>query len=104
MGLSVEGILTICLNGSALLNKMVYKPIYGKKHLKIFFSSTKKELKLNLGIQYWGLKVYQVCLIDETRMTFDLLMLWSNLCPSCGCNTGRMLHGICKYTIAVFIR
>ena len=24
-------------------------------------------------------------------------MLWSNLYPSCCGNTGRLLHGICKY-------
>ena len=24
-------------------------------------------------------------------------MAWSNLCPSCCGNTGRLLHGICKY-------
>ena len=30
-------------------------------------------------------------------MTFDLFMIWSNLCPSCCGNTGRLLHGICKY-------
>ena len=34
-------------------------------------------------------------------MTFDLFMVWSNSCPSCCGNTGRMLHGICKYAIAV---
>ena len=28
MGPSVEGVLTICFNGSALLNKMVAMPIY----------------------------------------------------------------------------
>ena len=30
-------------------------------------------------------------------MTFDLFMVRSNLCPSCCGNTGRLLHGICKY-------
>ena len=30
-------------------------------------------------------------------MTFDLFMVWSNLCPSYSGNTGRLLHGICKY-------
>ena len=30
-------------------------------------------------------------------MTFDLFMVWSNLCPSCYGNTGRLLHGIYKY-------
>ena len=32
-------------------------------------------------------------------MTFDLFMVWSDLCPSCCCNTGRLLHGICKYAV-----
>ena len=31
------------------------------------------------------------------RMTFDLLMVWSNLYPSCLGNTGRLLQSICKY-------
>ena len=35
-------------------------------------------------------------------MAFDLFMVWSNLCPSG--NTGGMLHGICKFAVAVFIR
>ena len=30
-------------------------------------------------------------------MTFDLFMVWSNVYPSCCGNTGRLLHGICKY-------
>ena len=30
-------------------------------------------------------------------MTFDLFMVWSDLCPSCCGNTGRLLHDICKY-------
>ena len=34
-------------------------------------------------------------------MTFDLFMVWSVLYPSCCGNTGRMLHGSCKYEIAV---
>ena len=58
-GPSFGGMLKICSNGSAPLIKMAAMPIYGKT-LKIFFSSTKKDLKLNLGIQYRGLKVYLV--------------------------------------------
>ena len=42
------------------------------KLLKIF-SSTKKALRLKLVIQHQGLKVYQVCSDDDTRMTFDFL-------------------------------
>ena len=61
MGSSVEGMLTLCSNGSASLNKMAAMPIYGKNTKKTFYSSTKKALRLNLGIQHRGLKVYQVC-------------------------------------------
>ena len=33
-------------------------PLYGKNHLKVFFSRTKND-------------IYQVCLNDEPRLTFD---------------------------------
>ena len=33
-------------------------------------------------------------------MTFDLFMVWSNLCPTCCGNTGRLLHSICRCCIA----
>ena len=49
-----RGLLSSCtynlLNSFALLNKLTAMPIYGKKHLKIFFSRTKNALRLNLGI------------------------------------------------------
>ena len=48
MGPSVKGVLIICSNGSAPLNKMAAMPIYGTKHLKLIFR-TKKALRLNLG-------------------------------------------------------
>ena len=54
MGPSVEGMLTLCSNRSASLNKMAAMPIYGIT-LKILFSSTKKAMRLNLGIQNRGL-------------------------------------------------
>ena len=59
---------------------MATMPIYGKT-LKNLFSSTKKALRLNLGIQHWGLKVYLICSNDESRMTFDHFMIWSNCVP-----------------------
>ena len=66
------------------------------KDLKIF-SRTKIALRLNLGIQHLRIKVYHVCSNDETGMTFDLFRIWSNLCPSCCGNTGRILHlRVCK--------
>ena len=57
--------------------------------VKLFFSRRKKALRLNLGIQHLGHKVYKVCSNDDTRMTLDLLTVWSNVCPSCCDNTGR---------------
>ena len=78
----VERVLLVCSNGSIPLNKMATMPISGKKkRLKFFFSRTKTALRLNLGIQHWGLKVYQVCSNDDPRMTFDLWMARSNLRP-----------------------
>ena len=70
---SVEGMLTICSNCSAPLNKMAAMPIYGKKDLKIFFSRTKTALRPNLGIQHPERMVYQVCPNVEIRMTLTVL-------------------------------
>ena len=61
-----------CANGSARLNKMVAMFIYGKTP-KIFFSRIKKALRLNLGLQNGGLKVYHDSSNSETRMTFEFL-------------------------------
>ena len=48
MGSVIKGVSTIYSNGFAPLNKMATMPIYGKIHLKIYFSRTKKALWLNL--------------------------------------------------------
>ena len=58
-----------------------------KQNKNLFFQ---KALRLNLGIQHLGLKVYQSCKNAESRTTFDLFMVWSYLCPSCLCSTERM--------------
>ena len=83
IGLSVEGVLSICSNGSASVNKMSIVLIYGKikkkEHFKTYFSRTKKASRLNLGIQHRGLKVYQVDSNDDSRLIFDLSMARSNL-------------------------
>ena len=81
IGPSVKGILSIYSNGSASLNKMATMPIYGEKHLKIFFSRTKKASRQNLVTEHWGLKVIQVCSNDNPRLTFDLFTARSNLRP-----------------------
>ena len=44
-----------------------------------FFSRTKNALRLNLDINHWGLKVYQVYSNDDPRMTFNLSMARSDL-------------------------
>ena len=45
MGPSVEGILTVCSNGSTPLNKMASMPIYGKKLLKILPHQNQESFK-----------------------------------------------------------
>ena len=44
-----------------------------KKHIKIFFSRTKKASRLNLDINHQGLKVYQVYSNDDPRLIFTCL-------------------------------
>ena len=76
MGPSIKlGMLTILSDGSAPFNKIGVMLIYGKT-LKIFISSTKKALRLNIVIQHRGLKVYQVCHNDKTRMIIDVFIVW----------------------------
>ena len=41
---------------------------------------------------------------DNPRMTFDPSKALSNFCPSFYGNIGKMLHGICRYAIAVLLR
>ena len=38
------------------------------------------------------------------KMTFYLFTAKLNICPSCWVITGRMLHDICRYTMAVSLR
>ena len=82
MGPSVEGYCQFVQMVFAPLNKMAAMPVYNNKNnktIKIFFSRTKKALRLNLGTVY-SIKD-QVCSNDDPRMTFDLLTARSNLHP-----------------------
>ena len=45
-----------------------------QKHSKLFFSRTKKSLRLNLGILHWRRKVYQVC--SKMTLGWPLTFLW----------------------------
>ena len=57
------------------------------KHLQIFFASIKKALTLNLVYSMGTQCLMMILFNDNTIMTVDLLMVWSNLCPSCYGNT-----------------
>ena len=69
MGSSVEGILTICLNGSTPMNKMAAIPMYGKKTTTTKKKKKKKkQQKKNLKnlLQYqesFGHQGLNVCLV-----------------------------------------
>ena len=77
IGLSVEGVLSICLNSSALSNKVSTMPLYGKKkQLQMNFSRTKKTSKLNLGIHHWGLTRRSTKLIQMMILCWSVTFLW----------------------------
>ena len=64
------------------MTKMAAMPIYGKKKLKkIFFSGTKRQMTLKLGMQHWVLEYYQVCSNDDPELTLTYFMARSNLVP-----------------------
>ena len=57
-------------------------PIYGKNHLKIFFSRTRRPMTLGLGMQHQGCRAYQVCSNNDRRLTLTYLTSRSNLLPN----------------------
>ena len=65
---SVKGDLKICMNCHGPLRWPPFPCIV--KTFKIFFSRTKKASRLNLDVQNYWLKVYEVC----SRLTFDLFL------------------------------
>ena len=77
--LVTQRIFTICWNGSVPLNKIAAMPIYGKTLKNLL--PIQESLRLNLGIQHCGLKVYQMCSNDDRSMTFDLFTARPNLRP-----------------------
>ena len=62
--------------------KMAATPIYGKKHLKIFYSRTRRPMTLELGMQHLGCRAYQVCSNDEPKLTLTYLTSRSYLLPN----------------------
>ena len=65
-----------------LMTKMAATPIYGKNHLKFFFSRTRRPMTLGLGMYYLGCGAYQVCSNDEPKLTLTFLTSRSNLLPN----------------------
>ena len=76
-----------------------------KKKLNIFFSWTKKASRLNLDIYHPGLKVCQVMILGwpSTFLCQGKICSPIHFIGKCG-NTGRNLHGICRYAVAVLLR
>ena len=54
-------------------------PIYGKKPLKIFFSGTKRQMTLKLGMQHRVLEYYQVYSSDVPWLSLTYFTSRSNL-------------------------
>ena len=52
-----------------------------KTFKKIFYSGTKQPMTLNVSMQHWVLKYYQVCSNDDTGLTLIYFTAKSNLVP-----------------------
>ena len=64
------------------MTKIATTPIYGKKHLKIFFSITRRPVILGLGMLHCGYGAYQFCSNDDPKLTLTYLTSKSNLLPN----------------------
>ena len=63
------------------MTKMAAMPIYGKNLKKIFFSRTKRQMTLKLGMQPRVLEHYQIYSNDGPGLTLTNLTARSNLVP-----------------------
>ena len=59
------------------MTKMAAMPIYDKNPLK-FFSITKDHMILKVGMQHWGLKLYQVCINYHPGLALTYFAATSN--------------------------
>ena len=85
MGPSVEGVLSLCSNRSASLNKMATMPTYGKKHLK---SSSPNQRKLQGCILVYGTRDSRSTKFvqnDHLRLTLDLFLQQVKFASPCIC-------------------
>ena len=63
------------------MTKMTAMPIYGKKHLKIVFSRTRRPVILGLGMYHWGCGAFLICSNNDPKLTLTYLRSMSNLLP-----------------------
>ena len=80
---------------------MVAMLVYGEP-LKISSPELRK-LEAESWYTSFGTQSLLSFLNDDTRVTFDLFTVWSNV-PLLLWQYWKKLHGICRYTKAVFIR
>ena len=71
----------VCSKGPAHMTKLAAMPIYGITFKKISFSGTKWPMTLNVGMQHWVLKHYQISSNDDPELTLTYFMARSNLVP-----------------------
>ena len=76
-----DSLAKLYTNCTGHMTKMATTPIYGKNHLNIFFSGTKRLMAMGLGMWDWGFGPYQICTNDESRLTLTYFMARSNLIP-----------------------
>ena len=69
MGSSVRRVLTICLNGSAPLNKVTVMPIYGKTIKNLLLQNQDSFETVSLYIAF-GTQGLPVCSNDGLRLIF----------------------------------
>lgn len=57
---------------SSPLDKIAVLPIYGKTPFKVFFSRSKKEGMLKFSTKHYWHKAYEVCSIEDCKLTIHL--------------------------------
>ena len=94
-----------CVGGWGLghMTKVAATPLYGKKALKIFFSGTKGQITLVLGMQHWGLGSSKVCSNNDLGSTL-ILLLQGQICFHNMLLYGESIHFFRKKCKKVILR
>ena len=62
------------INNLGHMTKMAAMPIYGKNPSKIFFSKTKRQISMKLGVKHRWLKYYNVFINHDLVITLTQFM------------------------------